>query len=182
MTCDSTYSDALLQRARNIRLVVFDVDGVLSDGRLYYDEQGREIKAFHARDGLGMNRLQHYGFELAVITGRDNPVVTHRMASLGIAHVYQGRHDKRIALEDLHHRLGLTMEQTCFVGDDLLDLPLLQRVGLAVVVADAHPWVVDQAHFITRNRGGRGAAREVCDLLLEAHGHRQAEMDFWSGA
>ncbi len=170
----------LQQRARKVRLVVFDVDGVLSDGRLFYDERGQELKAFHARDGLGIKRLQHYGFELAVITGRDNPVVEHRMNSLGIQWVLQGRHDKLAAMKELHARLALAMEQTCFVGDDLLDLPLLRRVGLAVAVADAHPWILPHVHHVTRLKGGHGAAREVCDLLLEAHGYREREISFWS--
>ncbi len=170
----------ILEKARRIRLVVFDVDGVLSNGQLFYDEMGRELKAFHARDGLGMKRLQHYGLALAVITGRDNPVVSHRMQSLGIDHLFQGCHDKLAVLLRLQDQLGVSMEETCFIGDDLLDLPLLQRVGLAVVVKDAHPWVQPYAHWVTPSAGGHGAGRDLCDLLLEAQGHKAAELAFWS--
>ncbi len=176
----SPIPEAVLERAARIRLVVFDVDGVLSNGQLFYDEQGRELKAFHARDGLGIKRLQHYGLELAIITGRDNPVVSHRMRSLGITHVYQGRHDKLAALEQIQQTLQLNMEATCFVGDDLLDLSILKRAGLAVAVADAHPWVLPHVHWVTQAPGGHGAAREVCDLLLEAQGHKEEEIRYWS--
>lgn len=172
--------ETLLRKASRIRLVVFDVDGVLSNGQLFYDEQGREMKAFHARDGLGMKRLQHYGLTLAIITGRDNPVVTHRMQSLGIEHLYQGRHDKLATLLQLQKQLDISMEETCFIGDDLLDLPLLQRVGLAVVVKDAHPWILPYAHWVTPSAGGCGAGRDLCDLLLEAQGHKDTELAFWS--
>ena len=179
-TSGSSIPQAVLERAARIRLVVFDVDGVLSNGQLYYDEQGRELKAFHARDGLGMKRLQHYGFELAIITGRDNPVVSHRMRSLGIAQVHQGRHDKLATLKQIQQTLDLDMDATCFVGDDLLDLSILKRAGLAVAVADAHPWVLPHVHWVTRAPGGHGAAREVCDLLLQAQGHQEEEIRYWS--
>lgn len=160
-------------RAANIRLVIFDVDGVLTDGKLYFDDQGNENKAFHARDGLGLNLLRKTGVEVAVISGRTSQAVSKRMANLGIDRVYQGQHDKRIAFQSLCEELNLQAEQVAHVGDDLLDLPLFRLAGLAVAVADAHPYILPYAHWQTRNKGGEGAAREVCDLIMAAQGTLQ---------
>jgi 3-deoxy-D-manno-octulosonate 8-phosphate phosphatase (KDO 8-P phosphatase) len=164
----------LLARAAKVRLAIFDVDGVLTDGRLFFDAEGREYKSFHARDGFGLKLLRRAGVETAVISGRSSPVVALRMKSLDIAHVYQGREDKLEVLERLLAELNLSPEQAAHVGDDLMDLPLLRRVGLAVAVADAHPRVREHAHWITANPGGAGAAREVCDLVMEAQGSLRA--------
>ena len=160
----------VLALAAKLRLVIFDVDGVLTDGRLYFTPDGQEFKGFHARDGHGIKLLQSTGVETAVISGRSSPAVGLRMESLGIRHVYQGRQDKREAFEELLAALALAPEQAAHVGDDLLDLPLMRRVGLAVAVADAHPGVREHAHWITALPGGAGAAREVCDLVMEAQG------------
>lgn len=160
-------------RATNIRLVIFDVDGVLTDGKLYFDDQGNENKAFHARDGLGLNLLRKTGVEVAVISGRASQAVSKRMANLGIERVYQGQHDKRIAFQSLCEELNLQAEQVAHVGDDLLDLPLFRLAGLAVAVADAHPHILPYAHWQTQNKGGEGAAREVCDLIMAAQGTLQ---------
>lgn len=158
------------ERAARVRLAVFDVDGVLTDGRLYYGAGGEELKVFHVHDGQGLKRLQAAGVTLAVISGRDSAAVTRRMQDLGIEHVFQGDEQKLPIFERLLKRLGLTAEQSACVGDDLPDLPLLQRAGLAVAVANAQPNIRQAAHYVTVSQGGRGAAREVCDLILAAQG------------
>ena len=169
-------SPEIRERAAKIRLALFDVDGVLTDGRLYYSEDGRESKAFHVHDGLGLKRLMANGIEVGIITSRLSHMVTERTAELGIAHVYQGQDDKSACFERLLHALKLTPGQCCYCGDDLPDLAVMQRVGLSIAVANAHPWVQERAHWRTRARGGEGAAREVCDLLLDAHGKAPAEL------
>ena len=161
----------ILQRAARIRLVVFDVDGVLTDGGLFIDTEGREHKVFHSRDGHGMKMLQESGVAIAIITGRSSPAVAHRMASLGIEHVYQGQQDKLPAFRALLQSLSLVPEQAAYVGDDVVDLPVMRQVGLAVAVQDAHELVKRHAHWITSHAGGRGAARDVCELIMEAQGH-----------
>ena len=158
----------ILEKAARIRLVLFDVDGVLTDGSLYLGDDGQEYKAFHSRDGHGMAMLKEAGVDIGIITGRTSQVVVHRMASLGIEHVYQGQRDKLPAFEALLAKLGISSDEVAFVGDDVVDLPILTRVGLAIAVADAHPLVVRHAHWRTPNPGGRGAARDVCELILEA--------------
>lgn len=162
--------EELLERASRTVLAVFDVDGVLTDGRLYYSEDGRELKAFHAQDGLGLRHLAQGGVTVAVITGRDSPIVTHRMAELGIDHVYQAREDKVDTFEHLLSALKLDAAASLYVGDDFVDLPVMARAGLAVAVANAHPRVVERADWVTPRPGGQGAARDVCDLLLDARG------------
>ena len=169
--------DALKERAANVRMLVLDVDGVLTDGKLYFDHAGNELKAFNTRDGLGMKALQRSGIEVAVITGRKSEAVSHRMAQLGIQHVYQGREDKLNAFLHLLELTGLEASQICFAGDDWIDLPLLLRVGLAVSVADAEERVKEQAHWITQRNGGDGAVREICNLILAAQGKDQAILD-----
>lgn len=160
----------MLERAARIRLVVFDVDGVLTDGRLLIGDNGVEYKAFHSRDGHGMKMLAQTGVELAIITGRRSQLVAERMASLGISHVHQGHESKLPVFERLLADLGLEAAQAAYVGDDVVDLPIMSRVGLAVAVANAHPLVLDNAHWRTHSDGGRGAAREVCDLVMHAQG------------
>ncbi|NCA87854.1 MAG: 3-deoxy-manno-octulosonate-8-phosphatase KdsC [Gammaproteobacteria bacterium] len=160
----------ILERASRIRLAIFDVDGVLTDGSLYIGDDGQEYKAFNSRDGHGMVLLRQTGVTLAIITGRSSEVVRIRMASLGINHVYQGIQDKLAAYEELKQTLGMTDEAIAYVGDDVMDLPVLRRAGLAVAVADAHPLVQRHAHWRTASPGGRGAARDFCELLMEAQG------------
>lgn len=157
-------------RAQAIELVIFDVDGVLTDGSLFLGDDGQEYKAFHSRDGHGMAMLRAAGIAMAVISGRSSEVVRLRMEGLGIEHVYQGRRDKLPAYEALRRSLALAHAQVAYVGDDVVDLPVMGQVGLAVAVADAHPLVRERAHWCTRLGGGRGAAREVCELLLDAQG------------
>jgi 3-deoxy-D-manno-octulosonate 8-phosphate phosphatase (KDO 8-P phosphatase) len=161
----------ILERARRIRLVIFDVDGVLTDGSLFLGDDGQEYKAFNSRDGHGMTMLRETGVTLAVITGRTSEVVRIRMESLGIKHVYQGRRDKMPAYEELKQTLALTDDRIAYVGDDVVDLPIMRRVGLSIAVADAHPLVRKHAHWHTTCRGGRGAGRDVCELIMEAQGN-----------
>jgi len=173
----SAYDALLLERAAGIRALVLDVDGVLTDGQLYFDNQGNEMKAFSTRDGLGMRALQQQGLLLALITGRQSQIVAHRAASLGIQHVYQGRNDKLNAFHELLAATGIRAAETCYAGDDWVDIPVLDRVGLAVTVADADAVVKNHAHWVTERPGGRGAVREICDLILAARGLDQQVLD-----
>ncbi len=169
--------ELLIERADRIRMLVLDVDGVLTDGRLYFDNQGNEMKAFCTRDGLGMRALQSQGVILALITGRQSDIVAHRAAQLGVEHVYQGRNDKLNAFNELLSDTGMDEEQTCYAGDDWIDIPVLDRVGLAVTVADADPVVKNRVHWVTSRAGGHGAVREICDLILAARGLDQQVLD-----
>jgi 3-deoxy-D-manno-octulosonate 8-phosphate phosphatase (KDO 8-P phosphatase) len=166
----------ILERASRIQLAIFDVDGVLTDGSLFIGDDGQEYKAFNSRDGHGMVMLRQTGITLAIITGRSSEVVRIRMASLGITQVYQGIQDKLTAYEELKQTLALTDEAIAYVGDDVVDLPVLRRAGLAVAVADAHPLVQRHTHWQTRSPGGRGAARDLCELIMEAQGTLGAMM------
>ena len=170
----------LMQRASMIKLVVFDVDGVLTDGSLFIGDDGQEYKAFNSKDGLGIRMLQDSGVEVGIITGRTSDVVRHRMENLGVPHLYQGQQHKLPAYEKLLAKLGLEPEQTAYVGDDVVDLPILRRAGLAVVVADGHPLAKRHAHWETRFGGGKGAAREVCELIMEAQGTLDQQVEaYW---
>jgi len=171
----------IVERAQNIRLVIFDVDGVLTDGRLILDDHGTEYKAFHSRDGHGMKMLQETGVRIGIITGRSSEVVKHRMASLGIEHVYQGQKDKLVAYADLKTKLGMQAEQIAYVGDDVVDLPVMRQVGLAIAVADAHDWVKKYAHWHTPQPGGHGAARDVCEFIMAAQQTLTAKLGEYLG-
>lgn len=175
---DSLPSD-LRERAAGVRLAVFDVDGVLTDGRLWYSEDRRELKAFHVHDGLGLKRLLANGIEVGVITARMSHLVTERMAELGVAHVYQNQKDKLACLTQLCEALQLSLQQVCYTGDDVPDLRAMSRCGLAIAPANAVPAVAERAHWRTRRNGGEGAVREVCDLLLGARGLADAELAQW---
>ncbi len=160
--------DTLIERANDVRLLVLDVDGVLTDGRLYFTARGEEMKCFHVRDGAGIVRLLRAGVQVAVISGRSSRAVERRMSELGVTWVRQGIEDKQAALRELLDILGLTVQSVACMGDDLADLPLFEVARLAVTVADAHPSVKSRAHFITQASGGQGAVREVCDLIMES--------------
>ncbi|MGD8998828.1 MAG: 3-deoxy-manno-octulosonate-8-phosphatase KdsC [Granulosicoccaceae bacterium] len=160
----------ILERAARIKMVVFDVDGVLTDGSLFLGDDGLEYKAFHSRDGHGMKMLKKCGVEIGIITGRTSKVVEYRMQSLGVEHVYQGQLDKRVGFQDLLQKTGLSAEDIAYVGDDIVDLPVMVQVGLAIAVADAHPLVLKHAHWQTSKGGGQGAGRDVCEMLMEARG------------
>ncbi len=167
----------IVEKASKIRLVIFDVDGVLTDGSLFLGDDGQEYKAFHSKDGHGMKMLQESGVAIGIITARTSKVVELRMDSLGIQHVFQGQLAKLPAYEKLRDTLKLRDEQIAYVGDDVVDLPIMRRVGLAVAVQDAHPFVKQHAHWQTSHDGGRGAARDVCELIMEGQGKLKAMLD-----
>lgn len=160
--------DALLKK---IRLVIFDVDGVLTNGQIIHTNHGDEIKAFHVHDGLGMKWLQEMGITVGIITSRSSDIVDKRMRELHITHVYQGQKHKVKAYENLIQSLNLKEEEVAYVGDDMPDLTLIKRVGMGIAVANAHPVLIENAKWVTEKKGGKGAAREVCEAILKAQGH-----------
>jgi 3-deoxy-D-manno-octulosonate 8-phosphate phosphatase (KDO 8-P phosphatase) len=162
------------ERATRIRLVCFDVDGSLTDGRLWFNAHGEETKAFHVHDGQGLRLLEDHGIAVALITARDSAAARARGEDLRLRHIFTGVKDKRGCLADLCLELGLGREQAAYFGDDLPDLAAFSLVGLTAAPVNAHPWVREQAHWISAKRGGEGAAREFCDLILEAQGWREA--------
>jgi 3-deoxy-D-manno-octulosonate 8-phosphate phosphatase (KDO 8-P phosphatase) len=176
----SDISPDVLARAAKIKLLALDVDGTLTDGRLLYGEDGHEWKAFNVQDGHGLKRLMAHGVDVALISARVSHVVALRAEELGIDRVYQGQADKRACLADLLHGANLSAEQVAFAGDDLTDLRAMAAAGFAVAVANAHPWVIERAHWQTRLAGGCGAVRELCDLILLAQGKLDAEIEYWS--
>jgi|SRR5690554_197455 len=164
------WHDELKAKAATIRLIAFDVDGIMSDGRLYFSASGDELKTFNILDGLGMKQLMNAGITVAVITGRRSPLTERRMNDLGIPHLMQGREDKRVALQELVADMNLRPEQIGYMGDDLPDLPALLYAGLGITVPNGH-WLVQQkADYCTRAAGGAGAVREACELILWAQG------------
>ncbi len=163
-------SKEVRRRAADVRLVVFDVDGVLTDGRLFLSDSGEETKCFHVRDGHGLVMLREAGIAVAIISGRKARSVAKRMKELGIAYVYQGVADKINVFNKLLEKLKIVPSQVAYLGDDVPDLPVMRVVGLPAAVADAHRLVREQALWVAANEGGRGAARELCELILEAQG------------
>lgn len=162
--------EAILRRVRRIALLILDVDGVLTDGRLYYGADGTEVKAFHARDGSAMKALMASGVAIAVITGRISAAVDRRVAELGVPYLFAGVEDKAAALATLSERSGIEPDRMAHAGDDLADLPLFERTGMAFAVPDAHPALIARADYVTASAGGCGAVREICDLILVAQG------------
>lgn len=158
------------QKARAIRLLALDVDGVLTDGRLWYDNSGEELKAFHIQDGLGIKLLQGTGVAVAIVTGRTSALVARRAAELGIRHVIQGREDKVVALRGLCDELNLKLDEVAYLGDDLPDLSAIRAVGLGMTVADGHALIARHAVFRTTRNGGFGAVREACELIMQSQG------------
>jgi len=167
-------ADAVLARAAGIRLACFDVDGTLTDGRLWLDAEGREGKAFHIHDGMGLRLLEAQGIRVALVTARRSAVAEARGRELRLSEVHVGVDDKRALLLELCARHGIGPEAAAMMGDDLVDLGAMAMAGLAAAPADAHPWVLARAHWCSRAGGGRGAAREFCDLLLAAQGKTDA--------
>jgi len=163
-------TDAQRQLAQTLGLMAFDVDGVMTDGRLYYTAEGEKTKVFNSQDGHGLKQLARSGVTLAIITGRKSPMVAKRAADLGIEHVIQGREDKGAALAELAAQLGLTASQCGYMGDDEPDVSALRWAGLAFSVADGHHSAQQAAAHVTQRSGGQGAVREVCDCLLVARG------------
>lgn len=165
-----TFEPTLLLRAQPVRVVFFDVDGVLTDGGLYFTEQGETLKRFHTLDGHGIKLLQRAGIVPAVITGRDSPALRKRLEALGVTHARFGTEDKRPAAQAILQTLGLSWDQAAAMGDDWPDLPMLRRCALAVAPPGAQAEVLAIAHHVTHRPGGHGAVRELCDLLLVASG------------
>jgi len=161
---------SVIDKVKKLKLLILDVDGVLTDGRLFFDHQGTEYKSFHARDGHGIKLLRNTGVDVAVISGRKSAIVSLRMQNLGIQHVYQGHEDKIVAFEEILSKMKISAEQVAHVGDDLLDLPLMMRAGLGIAVQDANFAVKNYADCITDIEGGLGAVREVCDFIMQAQG------------
>ncbi|QOY63453.1 HAD hydrolase family protein [Lysobacter sp. H21R4] len=161
---------AVVERARRVQLACFDIDGTLTDGRLRFDSEGRETKAFHVHDGLGLVMLRKVGIEVAFITARASTIVERRGAELGLTEVHTAVSDKLATVRAIAARLGIGLDAVSFMGDDLPDLGAMQQVGFAVAPASAHAWIRERAHWVTNARAGDGAGRELCDLLLHAHG------------
>ncbi|MDH4229917.1 MAG: HAD hydrolase family protein [Nitrospirota bacterium] len=164
------FSADIVARARRIKVLLLDVDGVLTDGTIFLDNNGLEAKAFNIKDGLGLTLLKRYGVPSGIITGRDSHVVTRRAEELGMEILVQGCPDKLAAVRKIAAANGWSLEQVAYVGDDLIDLPLLLQAGLAVTVADGVAEVRQRVHHVTAAPGGRGAVREVCELILMAQG------------
>ena len=168
------YPADVLERAAKIRLIGFDVDGTLTDGRLHYGTEDRDAKAFYVQDGMGLTLLRHAGIELALVTARMSAVVAARGSELKIDHVHVGERSKLACMQRIAATMGIGMDEVAFMGDDLPDLATLRGVGLAIVPANAHHWVLPVAHWVTPRSGGAGAARDACDLLLQAQGKVEA--------
>lgn len=168
--------DDAVSRAARIRLMIFDVDGILTDGSLHYGTDGELIKTFNVLDGHGIKLLQQSGVATAIISARKSDIVAKRADDLGILHLFQGVHDKRTAFEQLLATTGVATDACGFVGDDVIDLPILLRVGFAASVPNAHAEVKSRVHYVTQASGGRGAARELCDFILRAQGNYEAAL------
>ncbi len=164
--------DSVMKLAKKIKLVILDVDGVLTDGSLYFDNQGQEFKAFNSKDGHGIRLLLENDIEVALITGRQSELVKHRAKNLKLNDnlIYQGYRDKIPAFNDLLKKTHLQKDQIAYVGDDVIDLPIMSQVGFSIAVKDSNWFVIDNADWVTTKKGGKGAVREVCELILDAHG------------
>jgi len=160
----------IIEKAKKIKLVVFDIDGVMTDGSLFFGDDGQEYKAFNSFDGHGLRMLQECGVKVAVITGRKSKVVEHRMKDLGVTLIYQGYRDKTPAFEALLEEVKLPLDEITYVGDDVVDLPIMSQLNFAIATHNAHPFVKQHAHWITPRSGGRGAARDVVEFILNAKG------------
>jgi 3-deoxy-D-manno-octulosonate 8-phosphate phosphatase (KDO 8-P phosphatase) len=167
----------LLERAKHIKLMIFDVDGVLTDGSLHFGPDGEMMKTFNVLDGHGIKLLQQSGVATAIISARQSPIVLRRATDLGIQYVQQGVDNKLSAFERLLAQAGVGAQSCGYVGDDVIDLPILLRAGLAFSVPNGHPEVTARVHYVTRAGGGRGAAREICDLIMRAQGNFDAILE-----
>lgn len=153
-----------------IKLLILDVDGVMTDGRIIMDDAGRETKNFNVRDGHGLKILQRYGVKVAILTGRKSKVVEHRAKDLDIKDIYQKVYNKKEVFEKILKKQKLSADEVAFIGDDIVDVPVLKSVGFSVAVSDAHDVVKKSVHYVTKNRGGNGAVREICEMILQAQG------------
>ncbi len=164
-------------RAKRIKVVIFDVDGVMTDGGLGLGDDGLEFKTFHSQDGLGMKLLKNTGISMGIVTGRKSQLVIKRAENTGIKHIYQGVEDKLEAFYSLIQDLKVLPEECAFMGDDVVDIPPMRRCGLAVTVPHAMPLVKEYAHYVTTREAGRGAVRELCELIMKAQGTFDSQMN-----
>ena len=167
----------ILEKAKNIDWVILDVDGVMTDGSLFIGDDGQEYKAFNSLDGHGLRMLQDSGVSVAIITGRQSKVVNHRMEDLGITTIYQGYRDKTPAYEALLKDKNIQDANIAYVGDDVVDLPIMSRVGLPIAVQNAHPFVKKHSAWTTEASGGRGAVREVCEMIIQSRGMLEEKLE-----
>jgi 3-deoxy-D-manno-octulosonate 8-phosphate phosphatase (KDO 8-P phosphatase) len=158
-------------KCKNIKLILFDVDGVLTDGGIIYNEIGKEIKIFNVKDGLGIRLLMKAGIQVGIVTGRSSEALRHRCQNLGITLTYEGVRDKGGLLNEIIETTGFQSEEIAFMGDDLPDLSIMRKVGFSIAVADAHENVMEEADMVTHAKGGEGAVREVCEKILKSQGH-----------
>jgi 3-deoxy-D-manno-octulosonate 8-phosphate phosphatase (KDO 8-P phosphatase) len=172
----ATQQDDVNARAARVRLMIFDIDGVMTDGSLHYMADGEAIKTFHVHDGLGIKLLQQSGIPTAIITARQSEIIARRAKDLGIEHVMQGVHDKRAGFETLLAKTGVTANTCGFLGDDWIDLPVLTRVGFAASVPNGRAEVRERVHYVTQARGGHGAVRELCELIMRAQDKYEATL------
>lgn len=168
--------NSAMERAGKVRLMIFDVDGILTDGSLYFGADGEAMKCFNVLDGQGIKLLEQADIITAIISARQSAIVGKRASDLGIPHVYQGVHDKKAAFLQLLDDLAIVPDECGFIGDDVIDLPILTRVGFAASVPNAHSEVRQRVHYVTIARGGQGAGREICDYLLRAQGKYEQVM------
>ena len=161
------------EKAQQVKIAVFDVDGVMTDGRLYYSSKGDELKAFNVKDGLGVKLLQRHGIKTAIITGRNSELVNRRANELGFDYLYQGREDKLTALNELLNDIDLSLKETAYMGDDLPDLPAIRHSRFGATVKDANALVLEHADWVSNKNGGEGAVREFCEFILDAQGYLQ---------
>ncbi|MEI6895438.1 MAG: 3-deoxy-manno-octulosonate-8-phosphatase KdsC [Colwellia sp.] len=161
----------VLTKAEQIKLLVCDIDGVFSDGRIYLGNNGEELKAFHTKDGFGIKALIASGIAVAIITGRNSAIVANRMKALNVKYIIQGQEDKLPALIELTKKLNIDLQEVAYIGDDVPDLACIKAVGLGISVADGHPLVLNSADYITYTRGGFGAVRETCDIIMQSQGN-----------
>ncbi|WP_024851297.1 KdsC family phosphatase [Hydrogenovibrio kuenenii] len=173
------FQTEILHKASKIKLLILDIDGVLSDNKLYYGDNGIEYKSFHTRDGHGMVMLQKSGIEIGIITGRKSPLIDKRMKDLKVKHVYQGVPDKLPTFLKLIEQEQLALDEIAYMGDDILDLPILTRVGLAACPKNADTEVPPHVHYVSRFNGGEGCVREMCELILKSQSLWQQHMDFY---
>ena len=172
-------TDSINEKMKHIRLLLLDVDGVLTDGSIIYHHDGTETKIFNVKDGLGLRLLMDAGIQTGIVTGRSSNALLHRCRNLGIKNIFDGVKDKASVISKVSEQTGVSSGQTAFMGDDLPDLPLMRRVGLAVAVADAHETVKKHAHIVSSLKGGRGAVREICEAILKAKGFwKEIESDY----
>lgn len=164
-------------KAREVKIAVFDVDGVMTDGRLYYSSQGDELKAFNVKDGLGIKLLQRHGIKTAIITGRNSELVNRRAKELGFDYLYQGREDKITALTELLNDIGMSLDEVAYIGDDLPDLAAIRKSVFGATVKDATAPVLEHADWISSKNGGEGAVREFCEFILAAQGHLESYLN-----